>query len=230
MGRWLELEAADGFLLKAYRSDPSNRPLGAVVVVQEIFGVNRHIRSVCDRLSNAGYIAVAPAIFDRIQRDFESGYSAEEIEVARKFVQQIDWDKMLLDVGAAVDLLKPDLQVGILGFCLGGSVAFLAATKLSGLAAASCFYGGAIRRFSSNAPLVPTQVHFGENDHSIPLEDVEAIRQSRPEIDIFVYEGAQHGFNCDARSSYDPKSADLAWRRTSALFSRHLKATSAPGD
>src|ERR1700709_2930930 len=135
MGRDITLTASENFKLGGYRADPSGKPKAAVVVIQEIFGVNHHIRSVCDRLAGAGYVAIAPSIFDRIEPNFQCGYSPDEIANARKFVANPDWAAMLLDTQAAIDAVKSVGPVGIIGFCLGGSVAYAAATKLSGLSA-----------------------------------------------------------------------------------------------
>lgn len=222
MGQDVTLTASDQFELGAYRTTPAGTPKGAVVVIQEIFGVNHHIRTVCDRFAEQGYVAVAPAIFDRIERNFQSGYSPEEVAIARKFVANPDWPAMLRDTQAAIDSVKDVGPVGIIGFCLGGSVAYAAATKLTGLSAAIGYYGGAIVRFADDRPAVPTQLHFGEMDHGIPLSDVETIRAKRPEVEVFVYDGAQHGFGCDERASYDKPSADLARQRSLAFFARHL--------
>ena len=223
MGRDITLIASDNFELGAYRADPAATPKAAVVVIQEIFGVNHHIRAVCDRFAAQGYVAVAPAIFDRSERNFQSGYSADEVAVARKFVANPDWNAMLLDTQAAIDSVKDTGPVGIIGFCLGGSVAYAAATRLSGLSAAVGYYGGAIVRFADDKPKVPTQLHFGGKDHGIPLTDVETIRAKRPDVEIFVYPGAQHGFGCDERASYDKPSADLARQRSLAFFAEHLQ-------
>ena len=218
----MTLTASDGFELGAYRTTPAGTPRGAVVVIQEIFGVNHHIRAVCDRFAEQGYVAVAPAIFDRTERNFQSGYSEAEVANARKFVAAPDWPAMLRDTQAAIDSVKDVGPVGIIGFCLGGSVAYAAATKLTGLSAAIGYYGGAIVRFADDRPLVPTQLHFGAQDHGIPLSDVETIRAKRPDVEVFVYDGAQHGFGCDERGSFDPASAELARQRSLAFFARHL--------
>ena len=223
MGHDITLTASDTFELGAYRAQPAGVPKAAVVVIQEIFGVNHHIRAVCDRFAEQGYVAIAPAIFDRIERNFQSGYSPDEITIARKFVANPDWPAMLMDTQAAIDAVKDVGPVGIIGFCLGGSVAFGAATKLSGLSAAIGYYGGAIVRFADDKPKVPTQLHFGEKDAGIPLTDVETIRTKRPDVEIFVYENAQHGFGCDERPSYDKASADIARTRSLAFFAEHLK-------
>jgi len=223
VGQDIKLTASDGFKLGGYRAEPAGAPKGAIVVIQEIFGVNHHIRSVCDRLAKEGYVAIAPAIFDRSEPNFTSGYSPDEVANARKFVANPDWAAMLRDSQAAIDAVKDTGPVGIIGFCLGGSIAYVAATKLSGLSAAVGYYGGAIVRFADDKPKVPTQLHFGEKDAGIPLTDVDTIKARRPDTEIYVYPGAQHGFHCDERASYDKTSADIAWPRSMAFFAKHLK-------
>lgn len=223
MGQDIKLTASDGFQLGGYRAAPAGTPKAAVVVIQEIFGVNHHIRTICDRIAGAGYVAIAPSVFDRIEPHFQCGYSPDEVAVARKFVANPDWAAMLRDTQAAIDAVRNVGPVGIVGFCLGGSVAYAAATKLTGLSAAIGYYGGAIVRFADDKPKVPTQLHFGEKDAGIPLADVETIRSKRPDVEIHIYSGAQHGFNCDERASYDKASADIAWPRSLDFFAGHLK-------
>ena len=252
MGQDIKLTASDGFKLGGYRADPAGAPKAAIVVIQEIFGINHHIRSVCDRLAGEGYVAIAPSIFDRTQPDFQCGYSPDEIAAegyvaiapsifdrtqpnfqcgytpdeianARKFIANPDWPAMLRDTQAAIDAVKSVVPVGIIGFCLGGSIAYAAATKLSGLSAAVGYYGGAVVRFADDKPQVPTQLHFGEKDAGIPLTDVETIKAKRPDVEVHIYPGAQHGFHCDERASYDKASADIAWPRSLAFFAKHLK-------
>ena len=223
MGTKVTLTAADGFQLGAYRADPKGPPRGGVVVIQEIFGVNHHIRAVCDRLADSGFRAMAPQVFDRMAPNFESGYSEAEVAKAREFLPRLDWAKLMLDASAAVDALKKEGgPVAMIGFCMGGTVAFIAATRLGGLAASICYYGGQIVRFADNKPRCPVQMHFGEKDASIPMSDVETIRQKRPECEIFTYPGAGHGFHCDERASYEPNSARIAWQRSLAFLTKAL--------
>lgn len=217
------LTAADQHQLGAYRADPQGAPKGGMVVIQEIFGVNRHIRSVCDRLAQEGYVAVAPALFDRTVRNFESGYSPAEIEKARSFVAKPDWDAMLRDTDAAIKELKSVGPVGIIGFCMGGTIAFLSACRLSGLSAAIAYYGGRIVAFADEKPKCPTQMHFGEQDQSIPMTDVETIKRKRPDCEIYVYKDAGHGFHCDERGSFHQPSRDLAWQRSMAFLQKHMQ-------
>jgi carboxymethylenebutenolidase len=223
VGQDITLTASDGFKLGGYRADSAGSPKGAIVVIQEIFGVNHHIRSVCDRLAAEGYVAIAPSIFDRTQPNFQCGYSPDEVANARKFIASPDWPAMLRDAQAAIDAARNVGPVGIIGFCLGGSIAYAAATKLSGLSAAVGYYGGAVVRFADDKPAVPTQLHFGEKDAGIPLSDVETIKSKRPEVEVFTYPGAQHGFHCDERASYDKASADIAWPRSLAFFAKHMR-------
>ncbi len=223
LGKHFSLTAADKHQLGAYRADPAGAPKGALVVVQEIFGVNSHVRSVCDRLAGEGYVAVAPALFDRQERNFESGYSPDEIANARKFIANPDWPAMLRDVQAAIAEVKSVGPVGIIGFCMGGTVAFLAATRLDGLSAAVCYYGGRIAAFADEKPRCPAQMHFGDQDQSIPMSDVETIKQKRPDGEIHVYAGAGHGFHCDERASFNAASAKTAWQRTMDFLGKHMK-------
>ena len=222
MGKAIRLTAKDGVEIGGYRADPVTKPIGAVVVIQEIFGVNSHIRTVCDRFAAQGYVAVAPAIFDRQRPGFESGYSEAEIVEARKFLADIDWNAMLADTEAAIaEAGKGGLSVAVCGFCLGGSLAFLAATRLDGIKAAICYYGGAIIRFVDEKPKVPTLMHFGRTDHSIPMSDVETIMDKRKDCEIHIYE-AGHGFNCDERASYDESSAMTARKRSLDFLAAHM--------
>jgi carboxymethylenebutenolidase len=214
MSRKITLTASDGHQLSAYRAEPEGAPRGGVLVFQEIFGVNSHIRSVTDRLAQEGYLAIAPQLFDRLEQNFESGYSAEEVAAARPLLGRFDWDAALRDAEAARAAIAGEAgKVSALGFCLGGSLAFLCATRLTGFASAVSYYGGQIAPRADEEPRCPVLMHFGETDHTISLTDVETIRQKRPDAEIHVYP-AGHGFNCDERASFEPKSAELAWTRT----------------
>jgi carboxymethylenebutenolidase len=223
LGKHVSLTAADKFQFGGYRAEPAGTAKGGVVVIQEIFGVNHHIRAVCDRLAGEGYAALAPALFDRQVKNFESGYSPEEITEARKFVANPDWNAMLRDSQAAIDEMKTGGRVAIMGFCMGGTVSFLAACRLGGLNAAVCYYGGQIARFADEKPKVPTLMHFGEKDASIPMSDVEAIKKKRRrDCEIYVYPEAQHGFHCDERGSFHAPTAKLAWERSLEFLQKHL--------
>jgi len=221
LGTKITLTASDGFTLGGYRCDPHSAPKGGLVVIQEIFGVNQHIRNVCDRFAAQGYASVAPAIFDRYQPDFETGYSPAEIEEARKYIAKADMGKMLADTQAAIEAIRSAGKVGIVGYCLGGSIAFLSACRLDGLSCAIGYYGSMIARNADEKPKVPTILHFGETDQSISLADVDTIKQKRPDIEVHVYP-AGHGFSCDARASYHEPSHKQALERTLAWLQKYV--------
>jgi carboxymethylenebutenolidase len=223
LGKQFTLTANDQHQLGAYRADPKGPSKGGIVVIQEIFGVNHHIRAVCDRFAEEGYTAVAPALFDRTEKGFECGYTPDEIAGARKFVANPDWDAMLKDTQAAIDELKKDGPFAIVGFCMGGSIAFLAATRLNGLSAAVAYYGGAIAKFADEKPKVPVQMHFGEKDQGIPMTDVEKIKEKQPGAEIYTYPDAGHGFHCDERASFNEPAAKTAWPRTMEFLKKHMK-------
>ncbi len=215
------LTASDGHQLEAYRVRPSMKRKGAVVVIQEVFGVNGHIREVCERYASDGYEAIAPALFDRIRPRVELPYDDSGIAEGRELAAAIGWDKPMLDVWAAAKATDLGGSVAVVGYCWGGSWAWLAGCRLEVLCAV-CYYGRHIPDLLDEKPRVPILMHFGAEDSSIPLENVERIRQAYPEIPIFVYEGAGHGFNCDHRASYNAEAAALARKRTLAFFAEHL--------
>jgi carboxymethylenebutenolidase len=223
MGKHFTLTAADKHEVGAYRADPAGSAKGGMVVIQEIFGVNHHIRAVCDRLAGEGYAAVAPALFDRTERDFECGYGEADMAKAFTFIANPDFDAMLRDTQAAINELKSVGPVGIIGFCLGGTVSFAASAELSGLSAAICYYGGFIAKMVDKKPKCPVQMHFGETDSYIPMSDVETIRAKQPQAEVYVYQGAGHGFHCDERASFHEPSAKLAWQRSMAFLQKHMK-------
>ncbi|MBI3453497.1 MAG: dienelactone hydrolase family protein [Rhodospirillales bacterium] len=223
MGTTIQLTAADGHKLAAYRADPAGKPRGGIVVVQEIFGVNGHIRGVCDGFAADGYAVVAPALFDRVRPGIELGYAEADIASGREVRGKIPWEQALADLRAAMDALDGAGRRGIVGYCWGGSVAWLAATRLDGLAAAVSYYGAQIAPFAAEQPRCPALLHFGETDHSIPLADVDKLRaaQAGNPVEIHLYP-AGHGFNCEARASHHPASAARARERTLAFFRQHV--------
>ena len=221
MGKTLKLTAADKHSFGAYRADPSGTPKGGIVVCQEIFGVNHHIRSVCDKFAASGYLAVAPALFDRVEPGIEYGYQPADIEKGRAIMQKLDLDSALKDVAAAMAVAKEGGKLGIVGYCWGGTVSWAAACRLDGFACAVSYYGGGVGNLVGEKPKCPVQFHFGETDQSIPLDTVEKVRKAHPDQALYVYK-AGHGFNCDERGSYDAESAKLALNRTLEFFGKHL--------
>jgi carboxymethylenebutenolidase len=227
MGKTLTLTASDGHRLSAYRADPptssnGGKPKGAIVVIQEIFGVNSHIREVCDGFATDGYVAIAPALFDRAERGVEIGYTPDDIARGRDIRAKCEWDDTLKDVAATIKAVSGVGKVGVVGYCWGGSVAWRAATQLSGVSAAVGYYGGQIAPFKDEKPKAPVMLQFGETDASIPLADVEAIKKAQPGVPVYVYPGAGHGFSCDHRGSFHKPSHEQARERTMAFFAQHL--------
>jgi carboxymethylenebutenolidase len=217
----LRLEADDGSKFSAYHALPAQPPRGGLVVLQEIFGVNSHIRRVADGFAAQGYEVLAPALFERLESGVELGYDGEDMAKARTFPARLGWDAPLRDIAATAAALRGVGKVGVVGYCWGGSLSYLAAARLPGIAAAVGYYGSAIAKNLDATPQVPTLLHFGASDASIPPADIEAIRARHPAITVHVY-AAGHGFNCDARSAFEPKSAQLALERTLGFFAEHL--------
>ena len=222
MGEATQITADDGFTLGAYQASPAGAPKGAVVVIQEIFGVNSHIREVVDGYAADGYFAIAPQIFDRVERNIELGYEEADmgagIEIA---FQKLDHAIALNDVQAAIDAASVHGKVGVVGYCFGGLLTWLAACELHGVSAASSYYGGGVADQANHTPQCPVIMHFGELDAHIPLSDVDKVRAAQPDVPIYVYP-ADHGFNCDHRASYDAEAAALAKERTLAFFAEQL--------
>ena len=220
MGDWIELDTPQG-AINAWRADPARPSRGALVVVQEIFGVNAHIRSVADKFAQAGFVAVAPALFDPVERDVELGYDEAGVARGRELTAALGFDRAVALVDAAAGMLQREgLRAGAVGFCWGGSIAFLANTRL-GLPAVS-YYGGRTVGFLDEATRAPMLFHFGEHDPIIPPDAVAAHRAKQPGATIHVYP-AGHGFNCEARRDFDPDSAALAWQRSIAFLDEALK-------
>ena len=211
----IELQASDGHWLAAYEACHDGAS-AAVVVIQEVFGVNAHVRSVVDCYAELGYHAIAPAVFDRAERGVELPYTDDGVNTGRALRESLEWDVTVgCDIAAAVDHVSGSGPVGVVGYCYGGSLAWLCASWLGDrIAAGVGYYGGQVHQFRDQVPAVPTMLHFGELDPLIPLADVEVVAAERPEAIVHVYEGADHGFNCDDRSSYDKAAADLALYRT----------------
>ena len=221
MGDQISIKMQDGFELSAYRSMPSAQSKGVVVVIQEIFGVNAHIREVADGYAAQGYSAIAPALFDRIERDIELGYAEADmgkgIELA---FQGLEMAQTMQDLQSVVDYGAAQGAVGVVGFCFGGLLTYLSACQLKGVAAASSYYGGGIAGVLDHQPKCPLIMHFGELDAHIPMTDVDKIKEANPRIPVHVYD-ADHGFNCDHRASYSEQAAELALQRTLAHFDQH---------
>jgi carboxymethylenebutenolidase len=222
MGEHIKLKASDGFELDAWLALPEGQPRGGIVVIQEIFGVNQHIREVTDGFARDGYAALAPAIFDRAERGVELGYEGDDITrgagIARGKLEMADTMK---DLQAAIDHVGQYGKVGVVGYCFGGLLTWMCACQAEGLNCAVGYYGGGIAGAIQLNPGVPTMLHFGDKDAHIPLSDVNKIIEAHPDVEVHVYE-ADHGFNCDHRASYDEAASKLARTRTLDFFASHL--------
>lgn len=226
MGNFLDLKAADGFAFPAYVAQPAGAAKGGIVVLQEIFGVNSHIRAVADSYAAEGYLAVAPATFHRVKAGVDSGYSPDDTSAGmalKAAVEVLPAPGVLQDIQAAIEHAGQAGKVGIVGFCWGGLLTWRAACTLQGLSAAVSYYGGGMTTPDEIArqPKVPVMAHFGDQDHWISLDSVEAFKKAHADVEVHVYH-ANHGFNCDQRGSYDAESAKLARERTLAFFGKHL--------
>jgi carboxymethylenebutenolidase len=222
MGQNIVLTSSDGFKLDAYRADPQGKPRGGIVVIQEIFGVNHHIKSVTDRYAQLGFLAIAPALFDRVEKGFDVGYDGAAMDRARGNAGKADLNLRLADTQAAIDVAKEAGKIAVIGYCMGGSIAFLSTTRLNHVAAAVGYYGGQIAQFASEKPKAPLMLHFGEKDQAIPLTDVEKIKAAQPNVPVFVYNGAGHGFHCDERGSFNAEAAQVAACRTEEFLVKHV--------
>lgn len=217
----VRLRASDGHLCAAWRAEPAGRPRGAIVVVQEIFGVNTHIRAVTNRWADRGYTAIAPALYDRLKPDVQLGYTEEDVLAGRALRTELGIDLPMLDLDAAIASVRDAGKVGMVGFCWGGLLTFIAAGRLDGLAAAVPYYGAGIVDRAEQGVRCPVMLHFGSRDALIPVERVHALRDARADLDVHIYD-ADHGFACDARGSFDTQANALAAQRTEAFFARHL--------
>ena len=222
MGKDISLTAADGFSLDAYRADPDGKAKGGIVVIQEIFGVNAHIRDLCDRFADLGYLAVAPALYDRFEKNFQVGYTPDDIAKGRvhKDSGNANIANVLADVEAARKVAAEAGKVGITGFCWGGVVTWASACRLD-FQAAACYYGAGILPYVTEKPGCPTILHFGKLDKGIPLADVDQIAKAHPKCGVYLYD-ADHGFHCDMRGSFNPHAAQVAGVRTFRLFDQNL--------
>jgi carboxymethylenebutenolidase len=219
----IKLVAADGPIIDAYLAQPAGKPKACLLVLQEIFGVNDHIKAVTDGFAAAGFLSLAPALFDRVKPGVSLGYGADDVAAGRELRAGTTLEGTLADMAAGIDSLRalaPDLKVGVIGYCWGGSLAFLSATRLK-VDAAIGYYGGQITPFVKERPNAPTMLHFGEFDKGIPLTDVAMIQAEHPTLPVHLYP-AGHGFNCMERADYNAAAAELALSRSIAFLSQHL--------
>lgn len=223
MGETVTLKASDDHELDAYVARPAGKPIAGLVVIQEVFGVNRHIRSVADGYAKDSFLAIAPALFDRVEKGVELTYEPADGQKGMGIVKQIDIFKSLADVDAALAYARKETgaKVGVIGYCYGGLLAWLSATRLRPDVAVG-YYAGGIGNYANELPKAPVQLHFGKLDAHIPKEQVDKVHIPHPEVEIHWYEGAGHGFNCDMRASYNAQAAALSRGRALAFLKSHL--------
>ena len=228
MGQYTTLMARDGHEFQAWLAAAPRRARGAVLVIQEIFGINSHIRTVTDQFAAEGYTAIAPSLFDRVRRGIELGYTAVDMQEGRGYVKQLVPEAIQRDLAAALAVVKHCGRAGAAGYCWGGSLSYLMACRLP-LACAVVYYGKVTDHLDER-PLCPVMYHFGSADRSIPLADVERLRAAQPQSPVYVYTGAGHGFNCEQRQSYDAAAAALARTRTLEFFARYIAGGASGSD
>jgi carboxymethylenebutenolidase len=223
MGETVVTKATDGHELDLYVARPKGEPVAGLVIIQEIFGVNRHIRSVADGYAKDGFLVAAPALFDRVEKGVDLTYEGADAQKAMELMQKIDVDEALIDVNAALNYVREETgkKSGVIGYCLGGLLAWLSAARLHPDAAVG-YYAGRIGNYAAETPKVPVQLHFGKLDTHIPAEQVETVHAAHPEVEIHWYDGAGHGFNCDMRASYNAEAAAQARKRALAFLKKHL--------
>jgi carboxymethylenebutenolidase len=221
MGEMIRLTAADGHEFDAYKAVSNETPKGGICVIQEIFGANAHIREVTDGYAAAGYLAIAPALYDRAERGVDLGYTPEDMQAGRDFRAKVGDEGPVADITAVVKELQSAGKVGTVGYCWGGTLSFLAATRVDGVAGSVIYYGGQIVPYKDETSNAPLLMHFGDMDAGIPMEDVDQIKAAQPQADVHIY-NADHGFNCDHRSQYDEDSCRVARERSLVFFAQNL--------
>jgi carboxymethylenebutenolidase len=221
MGKIVSLTAKDGHKLDAYVAEPAGKPKGGLVIIQEIFGVNNHMRKVTDGYAKDGYLCIAPALFDRVGKDIQLGYAGADMDKAKESRAKLKWEDVLADTAAAQDHIKGAGKVGIVGYCFGGSVAWLGATRMN-FACSVSYYGGNVADFANEKPKCPVICHIGSEDAGINPDKVAIIKKAQPDVPVYIYQGAGHGFNCDERGSWNAEAAKLARERTIDFLKKHI--------
>ena len=221
MNHTITLAASDGFTLSAYLAQPSTPPRGGVVILPEIFGVNSHIRGVADQYAELGYLTIAPAMFDRARPGLDLGYTDQDVKTGQALMRELSWDDAVRDITAAAQHVASAGKVGLVGFCWGGTAAWVAASRGAGLACAVSYYGNAIPTVLEDRPRIPMLLHWGAKDHLIDVADIRRIEQAAPDVQSHLYDTG-HGFNCEQRTLYHAPSAALAKERTLAFLRDHV--------
>lgn len=223
MGQSVQLTASDGHSLGAYMAAPSGTPKGGLVVIQEIFGVNNHVRHLVDEFAGKGYLAIAPALFDRVEPGIDLGYNETDFGIGRETRGKLKDDGLLADVDAAAKEVAGAGKVGLIGYCFGGYVAWISGCNLDSLACSvSCYGGGVAARAANDTPKMPIQLNFGDKDQAIPMSDVQKIRDAHPELPSYVYDDSGHGFCCEERDVYNPGATERCHDRAMAFIDGNI--------
>ncbi|NQU70263.1 MAG: dienelactone hydrolase family protein [Rhodospirillales bacterium] len=223
MGQQISLKASDGHTLGAYVGEPSGTAKGGLVVIQEIFGVNSHVRNLVDEFAAAGYLAIAPALFDRVEPGMDLGYDETDFALARETRGKLNDDGILADVDAAAKHVASAGKVGLIGYCFGGYVAWISGCNLDSLAASvACYGGGVAGRAANDKPNCAIQMHFGDKDHAIPMGDVQKIRDAHPDVSTFIYDDAGHGFCCEERDVHNASARARCHARSLEFIGAHM--------
>ncbi|MBH67568.1 MAG: carboxymethylenebutenolidase [Rhodospirillaceae bacterium] len=222
MGEKIKITSIDGHIFDTYLAQPKGVAKGGIVLVQEIFGVNEHIRRVADKYAREGYLVGVPALFDRFGPGIELGYGPEGREKGKELREKIGNELPLTDISAVLNLVSSSGKVGLVGYCWGGTLSWLAVCKIKGFSCASSYYGGGIAALADLKPQCPVIFHFGEQDHFITLQEVEILKNNQPDCPVYLYP-AGHGFNCEQRNSFEETSSQIAEERTLKHFSEHMK-------
>ena len=221
MGEIINATASDGHEFDIYLAQAKGSPRGGIVLIQEIFGVNNHIKNVAEKFSSNGYLVGAPSLFDRVQPDIQLGYSTEDIRRGRELKDNLGNESPLMDITATLNIVRSAGHVAVVGYCWGGTLAWLSACQVDGFNAATSYYAGGIGQLLSIQPKCPTIFHFGEQDHAIPAEEINSLRQAHPECPIYLYP-AGHGFNCEQRDSFNSTSSAIAFERTIQHLDKYI--------
>ena len=212
--------AKDGHIVDLYVAKPKSEAVATVIVLQEIFGITDHIQAICQQYATHGFLAIAPALFDRIKKNIVLDYSS--IEEGRDYKMQLQDEQVLLDIAASAATAENDLKVAVIGFCFGGALSYLASTRLNLNCAISYYGGGIAEKYINQKPLCPIMYHFGALDPIIPSTDVAAIQSNHPEGVFHIYDNAGHGFNCSDRRDYHSESAKIAFARSLEFLKMHV--------
>ena len=221
MGEIINATASDGHEFDIYLAQAKGSPRGGIVLIQEIFGVNNHIKNVAEKFSSNGYLVGAPSLFDRVQPEIQLSYSTEDIRRGRELKDNLGNEKPLIDIIATLNIVRSAGRVAVVGYCWGGTLAWLSACHVDGFNAAISYYGGGVGQLLSIEPRCPSIFHFGEQDHAIPVAEVNSLRQAHPECPIYLYP-ANHGFNCEQRDSFHSTSSAIAFERTIQHLDKYI--------